>query len=655
MPSIRLADIPNAGPQGVAPDSGIIAPRVAQLGGSAALDPNAMRGVAKDMQLEKYNLNAFAGEAIGLGKIGDAMSDVATLGLRFATKMADAKENDDETRADTLMRIALEKQANDQDMTPVEKWQEKWASNVADTRKKISEIGMSKNTFAKLSPAMDRWAELSKVKIEGQANQKRIEGYRMNTKANALIKMASDDYEGAFTAIDEGVKKGVFSEEQGKLEKAMMQDDIIRKAELKQRENITSEILTDPRRAKEILTKAKTGEQTEFGKLDPSRVKLHLYEADRQIRVTDSDNWNSLVERIQNGDIASKEDLKKEAEGKQIDPGKYKRLESAIAANIQFDPKVAGDLKAKVAAFDFSADKNDEKFYALNAEIASKLPKEHAQLLGGELNSSWKKAFDGTPKSPREVYRSDVIQGIKRIGDSGLLGETGLDKDGKIEDLSKNNTYNARVYSVMQGMDAWFDDRANKDKTPADAQQHRDSLIEPLLKGKALELFKGKAPTLVLPSTPFQTGMMGGVNKSDFAKPTPTPPPAKEAIDRAKAMKPEGKVTYYNFPGDAYSDSNSRARIGAWDNKLTENSLAISPDIESKFKAAGIGKGEPVELTLADGSTVIRNWDDRTMQDKQAIEKFGKPLRGRFDFHSPGGKQKNDGMAVLSFRKAPNA
>ena len=655
MPAIRLADIPNAGPQGVAPDSGIIAPRVAQLGGSAALDPNAMRGVAKDMQLETYNLNAFAGEAIGMGKIADGVGDAATLGIRFATKMAEAKENDDLTRADTFMRIALEKQANDQDTTPVEKWQEKWASNVADTRKQISEIGMSKNTFAQLSPTMDRWAELSSVKIEGQANQKRIEGYRMNTKANALIKMADDDYEGAFAAIDEGVKKGVFSEEQGKLEKAMMQDDIIRKAELKQRENITSEILTDPRRAKEILTKAKTGEQTEFGKLDPSRVKLHLYEADRQIRVTDSDNWNSLVERIQNGDIASKEDLKKEAEGKQIDPGKYKRLESAIAANISFDPKVAGDLKAKVAGMDFSADKNDEKFYALNAEIASKLPKEHAQLLAGELNSSWKKAFDGTPKSPREVYRSDFIQGIKRIGDSGLLGDTGLDKDGKIEDQSKNNAYNTRVYSVMQGMDAWFDDRANKDKTPEDALSYRDTLITPLLDEKSRSNWMKKAPTLVLPSTPFQTGMMGGVNKSDFAKPTPTPPPAKEAIDRAKAMKPEGKVTSYNFKGDAYSDSNSRARIGAWDNKLNENSLAISPDIESKFKAAGIGKGDPVELTLADGSTVIRNWDDRTMQDKQAISKFGKPLTGRFDFHSPGGKQKNDGMAVLSFRKAPNA
>ena len=66
------------------------------------------------------------------------------------------------------------------------------------------------------------------------------------------------------------------------------------------------------------------------------------------------------------------------------------------------------------------------------------------------------------------------------------------------------------------------------------------------------------------------------------------------------ALREEGKVTHYNFPGDAYSDSNSRAGIGAWNNKLNENSLAISPDIESKFKAAGIGKGDPVELTLAD-------------------------------------------------------
>jgi hypothetical protein len=123
----------------------------------------------------------------------------------------------------------------------------------------------------------------------------------------------------------------------------------------------------------------------------------------------------------------------------------------------------------------------------------------------------------------------------------------------------------------------------------------------------------------------------------------------------APGAQPLGKVTSYNFPNDPYSDTNSRNRIGAWNNRLDDTSLAISPDIERKFKAAGIGKGDPVELTLADGSTMIRRWHDRTMQDEDAIKKFGKPLTGRFDIHSPGGKQTNDGMAVVSFRKAPTA
>jgi hypothetical protein len=360
----------------------------------------------------------------------------------------------------------------------------------------------------------------------------------------------------------------------------------------------------------------------------------------------DSDNWNSLVEKIQNRDITSTEQLAAEAKGMGIEPSKYKRLESAIASNITFDPKIAGDLKAKVAGFDYGADKDDSKFYELNAEIVSRLPKEQAQLLSEELKSGWKKAFDGTPKAPREVYMSDFIQGIKRLGDSGLLGETGLAKDGKtIIDLSKNNTYNAKVWSVMQGMDEWFNNPANKDKTPEDAESHRDMLIKPLLDEKARSNWIKKAPASFWSGSSYADSISSGQVGSEKPKPTPTPPPAQEAIDKSKAIKPEGKVTYYNFPGDPYSDSNSRNRIGAWNNRLDENSLAISPDIERKFKAAGIGQGDPVELTLADGSTVIRNWDDRT-SDK---------LRGRFDFNSPGGKQKNDGMAVVSFRKAPNA
>lgn len=656
MPAIRLADIPNAGPQALGPSGNLLSPSAPQLTGASALDPNALAGVAKQMQQETYNLNAFSGEAAGLANMGDAFGDVATVGFRFSRQMQDAKDTADLARAETVMRSAFEKQQNEQLNTPVEKWQERWSANQEQAKKALGEIGLSNNAWGSLAPAWERWSTMGGLQIEGQANKQRIEGYRKDIEANALMKVSDEDYEGAFGIYDKAVQDGIFSKDEGNLAKARLQDNIVRKAKEQQREKITSEILTDPYRAKEILTKAKNGEATEFGELDPSRVKLHLYEADRQIRATDSENWNSLVEKIQNGDIASKDQLKQEADGMKIDPAKYKRLESAISANIPFNPQAAAELKTKVAGYDFNNDPDDSNFYALDTEIASRLPKDHAQRLREELKSSWKKGFDGSSKSPRDVWKSDFLQGVERLGKSGLLGDTGLDKDGKtIVDQSKNNAYWSKVYSVQQGMEEWFNNPANKDKTPADAQQHRDSLIEPLLKGKALELFKQKSSSAFQPSTGMQTRMMDRVDQTDFAKPMPTPPPAKDAIEKAKSIKAEGKVTSYNFPKDPYSDSNSRNLIGAWNNKLTKDSLAISPDIERKFEAAGIGKGDPVELTLADGSTVIRTWDDRTMQDEQATRKFGKPLRGRFDFHSPDGKQAKDGMAVVSFRKAPTA
>lgn len=663
MPAIRLADIPNAGPQALGPSNiGIGAPSVprfainpqtSQLTGAAALDPNALAGVAKQMQQETYNLNAFSGEAAGLANMGDAFGDVATVGFRFSRQMQDAKDTADLARAETVMRAAFEKQQNEQLNTPVEKWQERWSANQEQAKKALGEIGLSNNAWGSLAPAWERWSTMGGLQIENQANKQRIEGYKQDIEANALMKIADDDIEGAMGIYNKAVSDGILSESQGNLAKSRLQDNYIRKTKEQQREKITSEILTDPRRAKEILTKAKNGEATEFGELDPSRVKLHLYEADRQIRATDSENWNSLVEKIQNGDIASKDQLKQEAEGMKIDPAKYKRLENAIAANIPFDPKAAAELKTKVAGYDFNNDPDDSNFYALDTEIASRLPKDHAQRLREELKSSWKKGFDGSSKSPRDVWKSDFLQGVERLGKSGLLGDAGLDKDGKtIVDQSKNNAYWSKVYSVQQGMEEWFSNPANKDKTPADAQEHRDRLIAPLLKGKALELFKQKSSPGFQPSPEMQTRMM---DRADFSRPMPTPPPPKDAIDKAKSIKAEGKVTSYNFPKDPYSDSNSRNLIGAWNNKLTKDSLAISPDIERKFKAAGIGKGDAVELTLADGSTVIRTWDDRTMQDEQATRKFGKPLRGRFDFHSPDGKQAKDGMAVVSFRKAPTA
>jgi len=136
------------------------------------------------------------------------------------------------------------------------------------------------------------------------------------------------------------------------------------------------------------------------------------------------------------------------------------------------------------------------------------------------------------------------------------------------------------------------------------------------------------------------------VRKSRSDNPTPKPEP----------QEPFGKITSYNWKGDPYTDSQSRAMIGSF-GKLTEEGMAVSPDIEKQFRDQGIKPKDKVLITLADGTTMERRWEDRTMQDKQAIRKFGKPLTGRFDLNFPQGTKphEKDGLAVVGFQKLASA
>ncbi len=374
MPAIRLADIPNAGPQGVAPDSGILAPRVAQLGGAAALDPNAMRGVAKDMQLQTYNLNAFAGEAIGLGRIGDAMGDAATLGIRFATKMAEAKDTGDKSRAETIMRIALEQQANDQDTTPVEKWQEKWASNVAETRKQISEIGMSKNAFAELSPTMERWAELTSVKVEGLANQKRIKGWEQDIEANVLMKVADEDYEGAFSKIDEAVDRGIYTKPQADLKKGMLADNIQRKAKLENAANIEAQITRDPIKLEQAFASGlKTGKVEGFEQIKDMSEIVKYHDSARaeaaRFRIGAEDH---AIDEILKGYIKNEDELRNLVKGV-LPENKIPNLLKALSESpVQREKALAMRPLAHALATGYMKSEDDEnltKYFSIRDTI----------------------------------------------------------------------------------------------------------------------------------------------------------------------------------------------------------------------------------------------------------------------------------------------
>lgn len=144
--------------------------------------------------------------------------------------------------------------------------------------------------------------------------------------------------------------------------------------------------------------------------------------------------------------------------------------------------------------------------------------------------------------------------------------------------------------------------------------------------------------------------------------PSPTSEPVitirKSASDPKPASNPEsqsspfGKITSYNWKGDPYTDSYSRQWIGSW-GKISDIGMAVSPDIEKQFREKGIKPKDRVKITLSDGTELERIWDNRTMQDKQAIRKFGKPLTGRFDLHHPYGSSphEKDGINVVGFQK----
>ena len=106
-----------------------------------------------------------------------------------------------------------------------------------------------------------------------------------------------------------------------------------------------------------------------------------------------------------------------------------------------------------------------------------------------------------------------------------------------------------------------------------------------------------------------------------------------------------GVVTTYGYKGDSTPDRNSANGIGAWDNKLSPSSLAVSRDIEAKFRDQGIKPKGKVLLVLVDGTSVSKTWDDRT-----AKEYRGKALVGRFDFYTPSGKNPFEGQGVVQFK-----
>lgn len=112
----------------------------------------------------------------------------------------------------------------------------------------------------------------------------------------------------------------------------------------------------------------------------------------------------------------------------------------------------------------------------------------------------------------------------------------------------------------------------------------------------------------------------------------------------------QGRITRYGYPNDETPDSLTAAGWGAFGNRLRASSMAISRDVEEKFRLVGIRPRDRVEICVDLRHNYLwleRTWDDRTARSYQ-----GKPLTGRFDIYCPQNQDRMlDGQHVVAFRK----
>lgn len=661
MPAIRLADIPNAGPQALGPSTGILAPQVAQLGSAAAIDSNALVAPARSMLTQTLELDAFSQEARAAAQFADAIGGIGNVAMEWSQKFAKAKDDADISRAQTILESTRQKQLIEQEKLPAEQWQDNWIRNQEQAKRALSEIKMSRNASEQLMPALERWSTLSTLEVSSKAQRRQLDGFKMDAEIAYKRELAKDNLDGAFDVISRFEKNGTLSTQEAEKFRFDVEIETIRKSKAERNANLESAIILDPQNwERDLMEGLKTGSSKLQTDLSREEINRLLPYARQQSRVAEVDKMALIEDMVLKGEFQTREELVKALEDKKrpdLMPNVQipERAKQSLLATFEQSPekqmesiKLIPALIKKIESFDFSEDQNLEKYISLASEVRS-LPEGYRRE---PLDLLYDKFRDF--KESRKPVPANALSQIKKMAaqdlDAGGYGKWETDEN-KLPTEATRKAYieaNLRYSQEMTALENWAN--ANPDKAKVDTEVYRahNDIITQLNK---LDAAAGR------PLTRKPVDLKGVPAKPDKTSGPPDPDEVLRTAPKGASAtsKPVGKVTYYNFPGDPYSDSNSRNLIGAWNNKLDKDSLAISPDIERKFKAAGIGKGDPVELTLADGSTVIRNWDDRTMQDEQAIRKFGKPLRGRFDFHAPDGKEANDGMAVVSFRKATAA
>lgn len=351
-----------------------------------------------------------------------------------------------------------------------------------------------------------------------------------------------------------------------------------------------------------------------------------------------------VTQGIETGNVADLKHAEDLGNGYFDDTDKM-RIEQLL--NKQTGPSYATSfgLQQRIANYDPAKDSDSSVAYQLYRDIKTSVPTGWQE----PLLSAFEKAQN--PK-PEDSVLSTMVKRLDDVTDAGFLGRFDFKriKAGDTAEMAKQEAAAKTALQIRKDAETWI--KAN----PKASYPEANDWLNARLRDEILKQPVPPSSSFWNPFSWFRSAPQSPIPGAG-AQPGQSTAPQKQKIDDAlKKYRGQpgttGKVTSYGYSGDPNTDSNSRNGVGAWDNKLTADSVAVSPDVEQQLTAAGVQPNDWVNLQLSDGSTVRKQWSDRTANDKTAAKLGLQPLRGRWDFYSPGGVHAQDGLRVLSFTKA---
>jgi hypothetical protein len=566
MPAIRLADIPNAGPQALGPSS-VLQPQVAQLGSAAAVNPNAMDRVARSMFTQTLELDAFSQEARAAAQLGAAISGIGDVALEWSQKFAKAKDDADITRAETVLESARQKQLIEQETLPVEKWQDNWTRNQEQAKRALAEIKMSRRAAEQLMPAYERWTVLSSLDIEARAQKRQLDIFKMDAEIGYKREVANDNLDGAFGIISRFEKNGTISPEEAKRMRFDVEIETIKKSKAERNANIASAIILDPQKwERDLMEGLETGKSKLQTDLTTEEMVRFLANARQQSRIAEVDKMSLLENMLLEGQFQSRKDLEKALDDKNrpdLMPNIVlpERARQSLLSSWDTLPEQQADaiklipaLIAKIDAYEPFDDQSLEGYIALASE-ARMLPEGYRREPLDLLYDKFR-AFKDSRKPVPATALSQVKKLASKDLDSGGYGKWKTDKNGQVTDKTRQAYIeaNLRYSQEITALENWA--KANPEKAKVDAEVYR-AYNDIITQQNKLDAAAGRKPTrrpVDIPSLAPAPAQPAGVPDPDEvlrSSPTGASAPATIRHNNPGAIYPSGLASKYGATGSS--------------------------------------------------------------------------------------------------------